>query len=113
MLKITINMCVSQSVLAHFVAVGNQKFKVLCPNRELKSKQGTECGVKLAIIFNITTNVNDIFISKQIEGDSIIKFGTDDPDPVLKLIWCFARTVYCQGMGMLLYLLIKFPRFNH
>ena len=50
------------------ILLGNQKFKVLCPNGQLKSKQGTECELKFVIIFDILTDVYMTFYFKQVEG---------------------------------------------
>ena len=52
------------------IHLANQKFKVLCPNGQLKSKQGTECELKFCNCFWYFNWCGWHFISKQVEGDS-------------------------------------------
>ena len=52
------------------ILLGNQKFKVLCPNGQLKSKQGTECKLQFCHYFWHLNRCVWHFMSKQVEGDS-------------------------------------------
>ena len=52
------------------ILLGNQKFKVLCPNGQLKSKQGTKCELKFWHYFWQFNRCVWHFIPKQVEGDS-------------------------------------------
>ena len=52
------------------ILLGNQKFKLLCPNGQLKSKQGTECELKFCNYFWYFNRCVWHFISKQVEVDS-------------------------------------------
>ena len=54
------------------ILLGNQKFKVLCPNGQLKSKelQETECELNFVIIFYILTDVDDILFQNRLKVDS-------------------------------------------
>ena len=49
------------------ILLGNQKFKVLCPIGQLKSKQGTEFELKFVIIFDILTDVYDILFQNKLK----------------------------------------------
>ena len=49
------------------ILLGNQKFKVLCPNGQLKSKQGTECELKFCNHFVILTDVYDISFQNRLK----------------------------------------------